>query len=80
MTKTLWSLLWYSNNKLDGVRTHIIYEGCLPVLFRTRAKARAYAIKHYGYIRERKDLRSEPHGWRMPRTVKVRVVVDEWEV
>ncbi len=46
------------------------------MLFRTRAECRAWIDEHYGYIRTRADLRAEPHGWRMPRAVKVRVVLE----
>ena len=27
----------------------------------------------YGYIREREDLRKEPHGWKMPIAIKMDV-------
>lgn len=70
-----WALLWHSENKRDGVREYIIRDGCTPVLFSTRAKAREYAQVRYGYITHRKDLRNEPHGWRMPRPVRVRIEV-----
>ena len=69
----LWAGQWYSRCKLDGVTTYILYENCLPVLFRTRRECRAYIDKRYGYIRDRADLRAEPHGWRLPRAIKVRV-------
>ena len=67
---TRWAVLWHSKNKLDGIREHIIFEERLPRLFNTWQQARNYAVKKFGYIRFRKDLRSEPHGWRMPRPIK----------
>jgi hypothetical protein len=71
-----WALQWRSENKIDGKQSWIIWRNCLPLLFLDRKKARAYAEKEYGYIKERKDLRCEPHGWRMPRPVRVRVKLE----
>ena len=42
---------------------------------KTRREAREWIKKHYGYISERPDLQIEPHGWKMPVPVKVRVVL-----
>lgn len=69
----LWGLLWHGENKRDGVTEHFIRHDCLPVLFKTKRQAREYALKCYGYIKTRKDLRVEPHGWRLPRPIRVRV-------
>ena len=69
----LWGLEWRSDNRLDGERRHIIHAFGFPVLFRTRAEARAHRDERYGYIRTRPDLQSAPHGWRMPRPVRVEV-------
>lgn len=71
----LWGALWRSNSKLDGYEAHLLNEDCLPVLFRTRKEARAYIEKKYGYIRARDDLRAQPHGWKMPIAVQVRVSI-----
>ena len=72
--RTRWGALWRQNNQLDGGRTHIINGGCgLPVLFRTRREARLFIEDQYGYIRTRPDLRAEPHGWKMPVAVRVKV-------
>lgn len=70
----LWGALWRSRNRLDGEQTHLLgnYDNG-PALFRTRAKAREWIEKHYGYIAKRPDLRAEPHGWLIP--IPVRVVV-----
>lgn len=73
--RTLWALQWRSKNHLNGERRHIINENCLPKLFLTRREAREWRDKQYGYIRNRKDLRAEPHGWRLP--VPIKVVVTE---
>ncbi len=69
--KTLWAAQWHSHNKLDGDHKHIIYENCVPQLFRTRREAREYINTKFGYIRTRPDLKTEPHGWRIPVAVKV---------
>lgn len=68
-----WGAMWYSKSKRGGVHTYLIYRDSIPVLFNTRAKARAFIKEEYGYIKTRKDLRIEPHGWRMPRPVRVEV-------
>jgi hypothetical protein len=72
---TIWAAQWHSHSNLDGDSKHICNEDCLPVLFRTREAARGYIDHKYGYIRERPDLRAQPHGWRIPRAVKVIVTV-----
>ena len=69
----LWGLKWVNVNRLDGYHEHIVYENCLPALFRTRAEARKFADERYGYIRTRPDLQAEPHGWRVPRPIKLKV-------
>ena len=71
----LWAGQWHTKNKLDGETKHILYENCLPMLFHTRREAREYINKKYGYIRTRPDLRAEPHGWRLPTAVKVKVEI-----
>lgn len=73
----LWAAKWSTTNKLDGHREHLIIfdwrTGQPHLLFKTRAECRAWIKKEYGYIRERKDLRREPHCWRIPRAVRVSV-------
>lgn len=71
-----WALLSDKTTQLDGRRVHLIYEDCLPVLFRTRREARKYAEKRFGYIKSRPDLRREPHCCRMPKAVRVRASVE----
>ena len=71
----MWAAQWYSNNRLDGERTHLLMENRLPVLFRTKQECSKYIHREFGYIAKRKDLRAEPHGWRMPQPVKVGIVV-----
>lgn len=73
MENGYWSLLWRQQTRLDGLTEHLIYNECKPVLFRTRREARAFAVKEYGYIKYRKDLRVEPHCWRLPKPVRVEV-------
>ena len=68
-----WSLLWSQSTILDGHKEHLVYENCIPVLFRTRKEARNFAKIKYGYIKERKDLRAEPHCWRIPTPIRVQI-------
>lgn len=72
-----WGVLWHSRNRRDGLSEYLCLDDCtfVPVLFRTRAGARDYIEHHFGYIRWRRDLRAEPHGWRTPRTVRVKVTL-----
>ena len=69
-----WGLMWYSKDSLYGITRHLIFENCLPVLFTTRKEARAFNQEKYGYIKLRKDLRTEPHGWRLPREIRVKII------
>lgn len=71
--RVVWGALWRSRSSLDGPCSHIINVACLPVLFRTRQEAKDFIDKNYGYIKIRRDLREEPHGWRIPVPVRVTV-------
>jgi hypothetical protein len=79
---TYWAAEWRSVNRLDGDTRHLIHDTdhreChaqhFPLLFHTRREARAFIEEKFGYIRERPDLRSEPHGWRVPQPVLVQVL------
>lgn len=75
----LWAIEWNSTNRLDGQRRHLIRDRdtLLPLLFRTRRLARERIRQSYGYLRDRPDLRAEPHGWRMPRAVRVKIFIVE---
>ena len=69
-----WGLRWRSKNRLDGEWTHLIFGGDrMPALFRTRAEARTYAEEVFGYIKQRPDLRKEPHGWTFPQPIRVSI-------
>ena len=70
---TLWAAEWRSDNLLDGKNRHIIYDNLLPKLFRTRRECRQFIQKRYGYIASRPDLQQEPHGWHMPRAIKIKI-------
>ena len=66
-----WGVLWKQENILDGEQEHLIYRNGVPIILQTRKEARAWINKNYGYIKERKDLQEEPHGWKMPIPVKL---------
>lgn len=74
-----WAVKWRSRNRLDGITEHFMWAGTVPLLFLTRREARDYIRNLYGYIKDRPDLRAEPHGWRLPRAVKVHVHLREAE-
>jgi hypothetical protein len=73
LTRYCWGALWYSNNHLDGITRYIIYENYIPALFNTKREVMKFIKDRYGYIAKRKDLRDEPHGWRMPKPVRVKI-------
>jgi hypothetical protein len=77
--KILWSVKWVSDSKLDGHTEHLMNVRGLgvPMLFTTREQARIWIKTNYGYIAHRPDLRSQPHGWKMPRAVRVAVSITE---
>lgn len=77
VTGSAWAGLWYSRNKLDGVTRHLLYFNGVIALFSTRRKAKEFIEQKYGYIRTRKDLRNEPHGWRLPQPIRVSVTPNE---
>lgn len=70
-----WAIQWRSDSRLDGKVSHIMWDGVYPYLFRTRREARALIQEKWGYIKRRPDLRREPHGWKMPRPVRVTVTM-----
>ena len=67
-----WGVEWRSKNQLDGVTRRLQWDHDLR-LFRTRRECRAFIEKEWGYIKQRQDLRIEPHGWRLPLAVRVEV-------
>jgi len=88
-TRFGWAVKWRGENRLDGVTEHLI--GCAVIdrhdalsgyniaTFATREQARKWKKERCGYISKRSDLRREPHGWKTPTVVKVRVTVEEFE-
>lgn len=68
-----WGALWHSKNHRDGITEHLCFQNCLPILFTTRRQCRDWIRTRYGYIKKRADLRKEPHGWRIPRPMKVTI-------
>lgn len=72
---TRWGAMWYSKNKLNGIRKHIIFENCLPKLFVTKKEANNFIKEKYGYIANSPDLKKEPHGWRMPKAVRMKISI-----
>ena len=82
-----WAVRCESRNALDGSIIHLAgryylkpspqVEGCPVALFKTRTAARKFVADKFGYIRNRADLRGEPHGWKMPTVVRVQVQIAE---
>lgn len=71
-----WGVEWYTKNSLDGERRDLQWRTpCVPAVFLTRREAREWIKAEWGFLRGRKDLRAEPHGWRMPQAVRVEVIV-----
>lgn len=86
----MWAVKWMSRNELNGYTEHFVttrtggrppeLSGCRIALFRTRKMARAWRDEYYGYIRRRPDLQKEPHGWMIPKVVKVAMKVYELDL
>lgn len=79
MTRALWTPKWTQKNRLDGLKKHLClwhrhYGVKFPAIFATRRECREFIEQEYGYIRDRADLRSEPHCWRVPTAVRVKIV------
>ena len=74
-----WAIQKRSQCRLDGYREFLDHEPIrgLPIVFRTRSQAREYLEERYASWRNRPDLKREPHGWKMPRVVKVKITVCE---
>lgn len=70
-TEKRWAIQFRSKNSLDGYRSHLVRENGQVLLFNTRSQARDFVNKNYGYIKDRNDLKKEPHGWKIPRVVKI---------
>ena len=70
-----WGILFRSENIHDGKSEYLYHEHGGPLAFTTRASARAWAENHCDYIRKRKDLQGEPHGWKPAKVVRVTVKV-----
>lgn len=73
-----WVAMWRSGSgKYFPKEEHFIYFDGFPLLFKTRREARYYIKREYGYIAKRKDLREDPHNWRMPKVVKITLTMEE---
>ena len=72
---TAWAPEWHSRNRLDGDQRYFMCEPKPPYvrLFKTKRACRAWIRETHGYIAKGRDLRTEPHGWFMPKAVKVNV-------
>jgi len=70
----MWGVLQRQKNRLDGKQEYLMLrrEGGF-LLFDTRQQARDEINARFGYIRDRPDLRKEPHGWKMPIPVRVKI-------
>lgn len=67
----LWIPKWATKNRLDGKRSVLVWHKMMPALFRSRRECRDFIEREYGYIKNRPDLCQEPHGWTLPKPVKV---------
>ena len=74
-----WAIVWHQKGSPSRCPRHFMGEAGrgMALLFRTRAQARAYRDKEWGYFRTRTDLRGAPFHWRLPRVIKVDVTIRE---
>ena len=77
MTTYRWGVEFRSASKTFGHDRWFTWAGAAPRLFWNRREAREYIAAHWGDLKTRPDLRAEPHGWRMPRAVRVAVTLRE---
>ena len=81
-----WAIQWTRDCRLDGFRQFLTgmaglspapdhLAGYTILVFKSRAAALAHIETYYAYLRKRPDLRGEPHGWRMPKAVRVNVTI-----
>jgi len=77
-TRLRWGIKWVSDDYLDGHTEHFMGNPAGWFVFRTRAEARAYRDEHYGYFRDRLDLKVHPFGWKLLRVVKVVLSIQEY--
>ena len=78
---TKWAVWWWSHPP-TGVEGNWVWRrdcagGARPALFHTRRYAQKWIRDNYGYIAHRNDLRSAPHYWRVPKAIRVDVVMKE---
>lgn len=71
-----WAIVERRDNRLDGPASWIHFQNLEPKLFRSRESARLYVKERFGYLKSRPDLFAEPHGWRMPKVVRVTITVE----
>ena len=72
-----WAIQWRSENRITGKSEFFTWERGVPVLFRTRKQARKHIKQRYGYIATTPSLKVEPHGWKMPRPMRVEVKFEQ---
>ena len=72
---TRWAVQWNKQFYFDGEFGSKY--GSRPLLFPTRKKATEYIREEWGFIRNREDLRRPPYNWRMPKAVRVEVILRE---
>ena len=81
LSRKAWAIKWRSENVLDGKTERLMgslcHESSIPGLFRTSEEAWSFQQERYGYIHHRPDLHREPHGWKSPIVVRVRITVEE---
>lgn len=68
-----WGIEWRNDSAFTGRRRqYLVWEHDVR-LYRTRQACREFIEERFGYIRKRPDLKAKPHGWRIPRAVRVEV-------
>ena len=83
-----WAIQWRSENKLNGKKEYLLgtyfgspseeFKGCPKLLFKTRKAARKFIEEKWGHLKSPGYLylRKEPHGWKTPRPIKVKIVIN----
>ena len=77
-----WAIKWQVVPELNETLANIYFVGNIhkDLLFDTKTEAQWVIRGKYGYIAKRKDLRGRPHYWRMPKAVRVKVTIEEYQL
>lgn len=71
----LWGIIRITKGGIDGDTERLMYSNYRDgwLIFRTKRECKEYIDEHWSYMKTRRDLRVYPHGWRLPKPVKIEI-------